>query len=281
MTGVLAAPAGVVEGMPGEVYHADLALSSSGAKLLLPPSCPAVYRWRRDNPEPHKSAYDLGHAAHLQVLGIGPKVKVVDAGDWRTKAAKEARAEAYAAGEVPLLAEQWADVRAMAEELARHPMAAALLNPDHGRPELSLFWNDRPTGVAKRARLDWLHQRAGGRTVAVDYKTTTSAHPDALSKTVNSFGYHTQGAWYLDGVQALDLGDPDTLFVLIFQEKQPPYLVNCVQLDPHALRTGRDLAGWATQIFADCTAADSWPGYGTDIDYVSLPPWAEHREGTL
>ncbi len=279
MTAVLGAAAGVVEGMPAEDYHADPALSSSGARLLLPPSCPAIYRWRRDHPEPHKSAYDLGHAAHLQVLGIGPDVVVVDAPDWRTKAAKEERAYAYEIGAVPLLADQYADVRAMAEELARHPMAAALLNPDHGRPELSLFWNDRSTGVAKRARLDWLHQRAGGRTVAVDYKTTTSAHPDALAKTVNSFGYHVQGSWYLDGARALDLGDNDTLFVLIFQEKTAPYLVNCVQLDPHALRTGRDLAGWATQIFADCTAADAWPGYGTDIDYVSLPPWAEHREG--
>ena len=271
---------GIVDDLPADEYHAHPALSSSGARLLLPPNSPALFRYRQEHPE-ERAVFELGQAAHKEVLGVGPQLVLVEREVWNTNEVKAQVAEIRAAGNVPLKRGPYDEIKAMAAKLTEHPMARALLNPDHGRPELSLFWNDRLTGVAKRARIDWLHQRAGGRTVAVDYKTTTSAHPDALAKTVNSFGYHIQGAWYLDGAQALDLGDDDTLFVLIFQERTPPYLVNCVQLDPHALRTGRNLAGWATQIFADCTAADAWPGYGTDIDYVSLPPWAEHREDTV
>ncbi|MET7395584.1 PD-(D/E)XK nuclease-like domain-containing protein [Dactylosporangium sp. NPDC005572] len=279
MTAPAAADVGVYDGMPADAYHADPALSSSGAKLLLPPNCPAMFKHRQDNPE-QRAVFELGQAAHKEVLGIGPKLVLVDRDRWDTTEVKAQVAAIRAAGGIPLKRGPYDEIKAMAGQLARHPMAAALLNPAHGRPELSLFWTDRLTGVAERARVDWLHERAGGRTVVVDYKTCLSAHPDALPKVIHSYGYHIQGAFYRDGVRALSLGDADTLFVLIFQEKQAPYLVSCVQLDPPALRTGRDLKDWATQIFADCTASGQWPGYGEDIDYVSLPPWAEHREGT-
>lgn len=279
MTAVLGAAAGVVEGMPAETYHADAALSSSGAKLLLPPNSPALFRYRQEHPE-ERAVFEVGQAAHKEILGVGPKLVLVERETWNTNEVKAEVAEIRAAGNIPLKRGPYAEIKAMAAKLTEHPMARALLNPAHGRPELSLFWNDRLSGIAERARVDWLHERAGGRTVVVDYKTCLNAHPDALPKTIHSYGYHIQGAFYRDGAQALDLGDADTLFVLIFQEKTAPYLVSCVQLDPHALRTGRDLKGWAEQKLADCTASGVWPGYGDDIDYVSLPPWAEHREGT-
>lgn len=279
MTAVELAAAGVVDDMPAEDYHAHEALSSSGARLLLPPNSPALFRYRQEHPE-ERSVFELGQAAHKEVLGVGPKLVLVERDVWNTDKVKAEVAAIRAEGNVPLKRGPYAEIKAMAAKLREHPMAAALLNPDHGRPELSLFWTDPPTGVAARARVDWLHERAAGRTVIVDYKTTINAHPDALSKTLHSYGYHVQGAFYADGAQVLGLGGSDLLFVLIFQEKTAPYLVSCVQLDPHALRTGRDLKAWATDIYAECTATGHWPGYGEGIDYVSLPPWAEHREGT-
>lgn len=280
MTAVELCPAGVVDGLPDETYHAHPALSSSGARLLLPPNSPALFRYRQEHPE-ERAVFELGKAAHKEVLGVGPELVLIERAVWNTNEVKAEVAAIRAAGDVPMKRGPYDEIKAMAAKLREHPMAAALLNPDHGRPELSLFWTDRPTGVAERARIDWLHERAGGRTVIVDYKTTLNAHPDGLSKALHQYGYHIQGAFYADGAQALGLGGPDLLFVLIFQEKTPPYLVSCVQLDPPALRTGRDLKDWATGIYADCVATDLWPGYGDGIDYVSLPPWAEHREGTL
>lgn len=271
---------GVYDGLAEDAYHRHPALSSSGARLLLPPNSPALFKHRQDHPD-ERAVFEIGQAAHKEVLGVGADLVLVDRDRWDTKEVKAQVAEIRATGGVPLKRAAYDEIQAMAAKLREHPMAAALLNPAHGRPELSLFWNDPRTGVGQRARVDWLHERAGGRTVIVDYKTTINAHPDALSKTLHTYGYHIQGAFYADGAQTLGLGDDDTLFVLIFQEKTAPYLVSCVQLDPHALRTGRDLKAWATDIYAECTASGHWPGYGDGIDYVSLPPWAEHREDTV
>lgn len=63
---------GVYDDMPEHVYLADPvpggSLSFSGAKALLPPSCPALYRHQRDHGRPPKPAFDFGHAVHSMVL---------------------------------------------------------------------------------------------------------------------------------------------------------------------------------------------------------------------
>ena len=50
-------------------------LSVSGAKKLLPPSCPAKFK-ATIGEEEHKPQYDLGKAFHAAVLGDGPAVEV-------------------------------------------------------------------------------------------------------------------------------------------------------------------------------------------------------------
>jgi hypothetical protein len=196
-------------------------LSASGAKLLLPPSCPALFRYAADNPSKTKREYDLGHAAHKYVLGVGAELVSVPADDWRTKAAKEKAAEARAEGKIPLLAREVAQVKAMAAAIRRNPLAAALLNPDHGKPEQSIFWHDEAAGIWRRARLDWLPDAGRGRFIVTDYKTSTSANPADFAKAVHNFRYHIQDRWYRDAVQAVGLAD-DPLFVFIESEKRSP-----------------------------------------------------------
>lgn len=272
--------------LAAEEYHADPvpggSLSSSGARRLLPPSCPAIYRYEQDHPQPHKKTFDFGHAAHAEVLGTGPELVVVEANDWRTKAAKEARDAAYAKGAVPLLPADYDVVQDMAAALRRHPLAGALLQPDRGKAEQTLIWQDAETGVWRRALVDWLAFAAGAgrRPIFVDYKTTVSADEESVKKTVHKYGYHLQDGWYLDGARAL--GWPaDTAFLFVFQEKAPPYLVNVVGIEDEALADANARNRQAIEIYRDCTETGIWPGYPTDetgITYVSLPPWAERRE---
>src|SRR5207248_11468429 len=72
-----------------DVYHADPvpqgSLSSTGARQLTPPNCPALFKWQLDHPEPPNSVFDIGTAAHKLVLGDGPQIVEVDADDWRSK----------------------------------------------------------------------------------------------------------------------------------------------------------------------------------------------------
>ena len=259
-------------------YFADPALSCSGAKLLLPPSCPALFKYRQDHPE-RKDVFDFGSAAHKIVLGAGPEWAIVDAADWKTKAARDRRDEIRADGEIPVLIGDVARIEDMASVIRAHPIAGQLLDPERGKAEQSLFWADEDTGVRRRARLDWwLPAGDLGRAIAVDYKTTSSADPDAIAKAVANYGYYMQADWYCDGIRALSL-DTDPAFLFVFQEKEPPYLITVAELDDEARRAGRARNRQAVERFRDCSEAGVWPGYSDDIAYISLPPWAARTLG--
>lgn len=281
MTAVEITAPGVYD-IPADIYHADPvpgeSLSSTGARKLTPPSCPARFRWDTDNPPEPKPEFDIGSAAHKLVLGAGADLVVVDAVNWQTKKAKEQREEARAAGRIPVLAAEHRQVQAMAAQVRRHRTAGALFNPlGRGRPEQALFWQDPQTGVWRRAMLDWLPDPSGGRLLLADYKTTRAADIESIRKAIANYGYHQQAAWYLDGVHALGLAE-DAAFLFVFQEKTPPYLIQVVELDTAALRIGRERNRQALEIYRDCREAGVWPGYpDDDIPIISLPAWAETR----
>jgi hypothetical protein len=261
-------------------YHADPvpggSLSSSGARMLLPPSCPALYHYRKTHPQPPKRTFDFGHAAHQQVLGVGPELVEIDADTYRTKAAQEQRDAAYAEGAVPLLPAEYEQVQGMAAAIREHPVASALFNPKRGRAEQSLFWRDTVSGVQMRARLDFLPDPGPSRMIVADYKTTVSAEPSAIERTIYQHGYHLQADWYLDAVHCLGLAE-DPAFVLVFQEKTPPYLVTVVEPNVDALMWGRVLNQKAVDIYRHCKETGRWPGYSDDVVLAQLPPYAEKQ----
>ncbi len=296
---------GVYEIDEATYFGSQHALSCSGAKLLLPPSCPAKFFYAQDHPV-YKDVFDFGSAAHKVVLGSGPEIEVVDAaciqrladatedakkaklyadtaakgdpGDWLTSAAKLAKANARAAGKVPVLRHDYVRTLAMADAIRRHPTANALLNPEYGHAEQSLFWHDQETGVLLRSRFDVLRDKVGGPLMTPDYKTADSADPDTFARSAASFGYHMQDAFYTDGAAALGYDKPRVLFVV--QEKVAPYLVSVVELNYESRRAGRLRNRKAIDIYRRCIAEGEWPGYVPDneISYISLPAWAIRRE---
>lgn len=273
---------GVYDNIPESVYHRDPvsggSLSSSGARKLLAPSCPALFRHEQQHGQPHKPAFDFGRAAHEEVLGTGGGIEVVDAADWRTADAKKARDAAYEAGKTPLLPKDYATVQAMAEQIKRHPIAGALFQPGTGKPEQSLFWKDPESGVICRARLDWLPTQVKGRRLVIgDYKTCRSAEPREIAKAVHEHGYHQQDDFYRRGARELGIGGADTSFVFVFQAKTAPYLVTVVELDLIARQIGRERNDIALRTYARCMETGHWPGYSEDIELLSLPVWAERQ----
>ena len=264
---------GIYDIPEADYFAATGALSCSGAKLLLPPSCPAKFFYRLDHAE-YKDEWDFGSAAHNMVLGTGPEIAEIEFDDWRKKAAQEQRDEAREAGKIPLLSKDLAKVRAMAGALRAHPYAGFLLDPYDGKPEQSLFWEHERTGIPLRARLDWLPDMTTGRPIIADYKTADSAEPEKFRKAATDYGYHQQHAWYSDGVAALYGVLPS--FVFVVQEKTPPYLVSVVEWHPEAVRIGRARNEKAIDIYRACIEAGEWPGY-TDQEpaEIMLPAWAD------
>ena len=271
--------------LPEDAYHADPvpggSLSVSGAKKLLPPSCPAKFAYERENPPAPSSAMELGTAAHKLVLGTGQELAVIDARDWRTNKARDAAGAARAEGKVPLLTAEHEQVQAMAKAISGHPLASALLCHGDVEPEQSMFWPDPAYGIWRRARLDAARQPGSGRLIITDYKTAASAEPGKFAKAVYDYRYHMQAAWYLDAAAAC-LGEHDAAFLFVAQEKTAPYLTGVYGLDQDSLDLGRAMNERAMERYRDCTESGIWPGYQPDgVGYLSLPPWAYTREDYL
>lgn len=270
---------GVYSDIPDTIYHADPvpsgSLSVSGAKLLLPPNCPALYDYQRKNPPKPKPEYTFGHAAHKLVLGVGAKIVTIDADSYRTKKAQEERDAAIAAGHIPMLPEDVAVVEAMAQKIREHEIASALLS--NGLAEQSLFAQDPDTGVWLRGRLDWLpNPSTSGRMIIGDYKTAVSASPEKFERALMDYSYFMQAPWYVDLALSLGLAE-DVKFVFIVQEKVAPYLVSVFEPDAAAMRIGRYQNRQAIDLYAKCTADERWPGYTDGVELLSLPYYYERK----
>lgn len=251
-------------------YHADRgSLSVSGAKTLL--KAPALFKWQQDHPV-HKDVFDFGSAAHALVLGVGMEsVYVTPLDEFRTAAAKAEKAEAQRGGLAVVTPADWLKVCNMADALSTHRLAMRLLS--EGRPEVSAYALDEPTGITRRARFDWL-----GASILSDYKTAASSEPGAFVKAAANFGYHSQHAWHLD--LAADLGHPAQAFAFIVQEKEPPHLVTVIELPAELVDVGRARNRRALERFRDCTESGIWPGYVPDDTFAQprAPRWALYDE---
>jgi hypothetical protein len=266
-------------------YHADkTTLSNSAAKWLLPPHCPAKFKWFRDNPDtrPVSVAMDFGKAAHRLAFGAGEDYVVItgsgkDPNEWRTNADKEAVELARAGGVTPIKPKDETVIVEMAAALRDHPLASRLFS--NGKPEQALYWTDPSTGVKLRARLDWLPDKVDGRRMLIpDFKTADSAHPEKFRKSAADFGYHRQAAWYIDAVRECGLDD-DPAFLFVVQEKAAPYLVTVIELDEVSLNIGRNLNYQARMIYAECLRTGKWPGYSEGVERVGLPDWYLRANG--
>lgn len=275
---------GPYAGFPEAAYHDDPvpggSLSSTGARKLIAPGCPAKYKYWLDHKEPYKTVFEVGKAAHRKVLGVGPELVLfpgtgANPEAWQKESDKAHVAKLRDQGKVPLKQSQWDMVDAMAAALRDEPMAVALLDPAAGATELSLFWRER--AVWGRARLDRLTRLASGRMAIVDYKSVASAAPAKVEKAMRDNLWHVQGAFYKRAAQALALVDETALFLLLCQEKEPPYLATVVEPDPDAMAIGAIRVRQAFDDYAEAMATGVWRGYADGPVPASLPSW-ETRE---
>lgn len=226
-----------------------------------------------------REIFDLGNAAHAYLLEGESNFAIIEAKDWRTKVAQEARDSARLEGKTPLLAHRWADVQAMAtaarEQLAAHNAAPTPFT--NGKPEQVLIWCEGD--VWCRARLDWLH--ADGITID-DYKSTGgSANPDVWTRALFNAGLDIQEAFYRRGLAAVGKrvipGRRTPAFRFIVQENYDPFALSVVALAPDAQALADRKVARALELWAWCRERDRWPGYPASICYADLPPWEEPR----
>lgn len=268
----------LIPDMPAEAYHADPcdepSLSSGIAKILLTRSPRAAWRchprlnpkWRPDR----EDRFDLGTSAHELLLeGTTEGIVVVNADDWRTKAAREQRDEAHAAGKTALLARQYDEVAAMMTAAVEFLEKSEIARDwNESAPEQTIIWREDDVWI--RARLDKL---TPDRAVIFDYKTTENAAPTSFARHIVGMNYHVQEALYRRAVRALGFDDPKFLFLA--QETEPPYDCALFGCDPHLQKIGDDSVEQAIAMWRECMRSKEWRGYGGRVHWVNPPIWLQ------
>jgi len=247
-------------------YHSRPELSSTGARRIL--DSPARFRYWADHPQPAKAAFDLGHAAHAKILGVGapiiiiPNEHLTDSGNISTKAAtREWLQEQRDAGLTPIGRADAQRVDAMAEAVMAEPEARTILERIHGR-EVTIIQDIE--GVPVRARFDIF-----GDGEAADLKTSRDASP-RFNKSVASFGYHLQTRWYDDAYYA-ETGERLRTFPLIVVESAAPHAVGVYDLDFSYHDAAGQKCEQARNIYRRCMESGEWPWYGRRT--LNAPVW--------
>lgn len=266
-------------------YHADPcpkpSLSASVAKTLLSKS--PRHAWvahPRLNPAfqtKESGIFDLGKTAHSILLEGVDICEVCDFDNWTTKAAREARDNARAAGRAPLLAKDYETVLEMVMTAHTSIRECADLNGltlADGKPEQTLLWRE-PDDIWCRARLDWI---SNDRSLILDYKTTSaSALPSRWVRTMLGIGGEIQPGFYLRGNAATG-GPADARWVYLVQETYPPYACSFIRMSDAFLALSRDKTERAIKLWAECVTADKWPAYPNTIEEIDAPLWMTDDE---
>jgi hypothetical protein len=212
------------------------------------------------------TASDVGTAIHDSLLEGIDRIESIDAPDWRTKAAKEAREAARAAGKIPMLAHKVAQVQA-AVSAARDCIAASELAGvfDDGQPEMTLVWDEG--GITAKARPDWT---AKGWHVSV--KTTEgSANPSVYTRhRMSQLGHDTGLAFYTRAFLAHGI-DVEHRILLI--EQAPPYGCSVIGMAPSKWEYAERRIARAIALWQQCHETGEFPCYPTRTCFAEAMPW--------
>jgi exodeoxyribonuclease VIII len=253
--------------LPEAQYRAAEGISKSALDYVAPPRTPAHFKAYIDGLFKTETtpAMRLGQMIHRAILEPDAlDVSVKPEGlNLSTKEGKEWKA---AQTKTIITQDEYVTIKGMRDSVHAHPAVKRVL--DNARTEVSLFASGED-GVLRKARVDALPE---GGNVIVDIKSCQSADPDMMAKSVASYRYDVQAAYYLDLCQLLGLDKTEFLFVCV--EKTPPFAVAVYALDQDAIAWGRKQYQRDLAAVKHCMAEDHWPSFTQDITTLGLPSWA-------
>ena len=267
-----------------EQYHANPAISHS--KLECYRRRPALYYKKyvaQTLPPPEESgAFRLGSAVHCAVLEekeFAARYVLRPDCDRRTKEGKIQFAEfsAQHAGKTLLDGDEMAQVVAMREAVAAHPIASQLLGDGH--PEMT-WRKEQPNALgALQCRTDWFSsfgcELTGGEPYALDLKTVESLDSDAFrnfERAAFSYGYHRQAGFYLPLINEIYQRPVSRIFYVAV-EKCEPYGVAVYKLADDAIARGQDENIADLVRLKRSLETNDWPNIEPTVHELKLPAW--------
>ena len=211
------------------------------------------------------SAMNFGSLVH-SVLFDQDDYAIMPSCDRRTKEGKmlyEAFLEIAEGKELIVTSEQHEQALLIAQSVAKHPKAAALLS--EGVAEIPVF--GQLGGMPAKCKPDFYNTKFN---VLIDLKTTNDASPTEFAKSVWNFRYHVQAAMYMDLTNA-------KRFFFIAVEKEAPFNCEIYELDEESIAIGRAEYLADIETYKKCLKTDNWHGYTEEaaIHVIGLPAWAK------
>jgi len=137
-----------------------------------------------------------------------------------------------------------------------------------GRSEVVLMWRDVDTGLWCKGRADYLRFSRDTGTI-YDLKTTRDCRD--FSRSIATYGYDRQAAFYLRGCKALGIDVQSFWFVVV--ESEPPFGVMAAPLDPVTLADGELQVAELVKKVAQCEATGVYRNY-EHPEYFAKPKYA-------
>lgn len=276
--------------MSNEAYHADTSrISNSGLKLIgkSPAHYYAKYLDPNRGPEVRTKALRHGSAIHAAILeptefkNLFATVPVhapnkPTSAQLRAKKPSDETVEAIAwwsaweaenVGKEILTAAEFALSQNVKDAVYNHPAAAMLL--EMVRCEETFVFEEPQSGAPCKIKTDAFSENTG---LIVDIKTCEDASDRGIIRSVLTYGYDHQAAFYFDGF-TYATGNKPYGFAFIFVEKEPPFAVNVKYVPSEMFALGRRkyLANCLT--YMECKRTDQWPAYGDEITPIELPDY--------
>jgi len=267
-----------------EQYHANPAISHS--KLECYRRRPALYYKKyvaKTLPQPEETgAFCLGSAVHCAILEEHQFTKryvLRPDCDRRTKEGKIQFAEftAQHADKTLLDADEMAQVVAMREAVAAHPIASQLLYDGHAE----MTWRKaQPNALgALQCRTDWFSslgcEVSEFQPYALDIKTVESLDSDAFrnfERAAFSYGYHRQAGFYLPLINEI-YQLPVSRMYYVAVEKCEPFGVAVYKLSDDAIARGQDENIADLVRLRRSLETNEWPNIEPTIHELKLPAW--------
>lgn len=239
---------------------------------------PKMLKFRSQNPAKDKAPLALGRAIH--VCSLEPEkwaeyVREPDFGNQTKKENKQAKAAWHAehAGRVVIPGDDYDMAVRCAKEISEHREAMDLLVG--GKHEHTIEWVDADTGIKCKARLDnllpgWIS----------DIKSTRHQTPRDFLRDGTKLLYYGQLAWYHDGaISAGVLPAGARLPAIVAPQTVEPYDVMPFRMTMASYFTGQSLWRSLIRRYAECQAADWWPGVAPRVLDFEVMPWAQAGDG--
>lgn len=239
--------------------------------------------------KPASPAMELGTLIHCRILEpekfagmvgeVAPEV-APDGKPWLRR--KGSQHEAWwnewlesQAGRIPVDKATANRIEAIAAAVWANEDAKRLLSRP-GKPEYSISWKDRETGLELKCRVDYFAE------IPVDLKTTKDPSPMAYPHDVVRFGYHRKRAHYQAGIFALT--GEHYPFCHIAAGTEQPHEVAVYDIDD--MRNGKSLGEqqWRETLnqLAECYASGDWSNpWESQITSLSIPNWAFFEDAYL